>query len=206
MLIKTMKDNIFKEYAKVINIDVEDLLEAMKNDDIESNYTNYIPSDTTLENHQKVQEISKIVYSEEEFIAGKCFGRSHDILGLEYHNSSEVLLALTDFIYVVGHRWDMEGNYYDSKNLEAFLIPKGTVIEVYSTTLHYNLLNANDTPYYAICILPKGTGDPLKYGRNGILKKRNKWFIAHASNIAKIQDGDFAGLTGEVFRLESLYN
>ena len=33
-------------------------------------------------------------------------------------------------------------------------------------------------------ILPRGTGDALPDGPKGILKKRNKWFVAHPENTA----------------------
>lgn len=34
-------------------------------------------------------------------------------------------------------------------------------------------------------ILPRGTGDALPDGPKGILKKRNKWFVAHPENRPK---------------------
>lgn len=199
---KTIYDSKFKEYAKVLDIDVTELRGALKNEKIQSNVANYIKSVEQLEKNECVKNIANLVYGKQDFIAGRCFGSSYDMLGLEYHNSSEVLIALTDFIYVVGHRWDMRGDYYDSKNLETFLIPEGTVIEAYATTLHYNLLNADENPYHAICMLPKGTGDTLENGRIGILKKQNKWFIAHATNTTKIEEGDFPGLIGEVYKIK----
>ena len=39
-------------------------------------------------------------------------------------------------------------------------------------------------------ILPRGTGDALPDGPKGILKKRNKWFVAHPENTAKVAAGD----------------
>lgn len=40
-------------------------------------------------------------------------------------------------------------------------------------------------------ILPRGTGDALPDGPKGILKKRNKWFVAHPENTAKVAAGDY---------------
>ena len=45
-------------------------------------------------------------------------------------------------------------------------------------------------------ILPRGTGDALPDGPKGILKKRNKWFVVHPENTAKVAAGDYPGLLG----------
>ena len=45
-------------------------------------------------------------------------------------------------------------------------------------------------------ILPRGTGNALPDGPKGILKKRNKWFVAHPENTAKVAAGDYPGLLG----------
>lgn len=45
-------------------------------------------------------------------------------------------------------------------------------------------------------ILPRGTGDALPDGPKGILKKRNKWFVVHPENTAKVAAGDYPGLRG----------
>ena len=44
--------------------------------------------------------------------------------------------------------------------------------------------------------VPQRTGDALRDGPKGILKKRNKWFVAHPENTAKVAAGDYPGLLG----------
>lgn len=53
---------------------------------------------------------------------------------------------------------------------------------------HNHVLNGIE--YYS------GTGDALPDGPKGILKKRNKWFVVHPENTAKVAAGDYPGLLG----------
>ena len=54
-------------------------------------------------------------------------------------------------------------------------------------------------------ILPRGTGDALPDGPKGILKKRNKWFVAHPENTAKVAAGDYPGLRGALHSANRKY-
>ena len=76
------------------------------------------------------------------------------------------------------------------KNVNSFMY-HGTVVELYATTLHYTPITVIDS-FKTICLLLKGTGDACQ--RRGILKKKNKWFIAHKDNVEKVQAGDYPGL------------
>ncbi len=41
-------------------------------------------------------------------------------------------------VLLIGHQQDVEKDFtYDTSKVEAFLVPAGTGIEVYATTLHY---------------------------------------------------------------------
>ena len=77
--------------------------------------------------------------------------------------------------------------YYDINQCELFYVPKGTTIELYATTLHYTPITVKNR-FKTICLLLKGTGESCE--RIGILKKCNKWFIAHRENIEKVSQHD----------------
>ncbi|MCR2022099.1 DUF4867 family protein, partial [Blautia pseudococcoides] len=119
---------------------------------------------------------------------------------VEYHRDSEVNAALTDLILILGKEQDIEAdNTYDTSKMEAFLVPAGTVVEVYATTLHYAPCNVNGNKFCTAVILPKGTNTDAPAVQNNtsedkLLFARNKWLIAHKD--AKIE-GAFEGLTGE---------
>lgn len=65
----------------------------------------------------------------------------------------------------------------------------------WSATLHYTPIAVSKEGFITICLLLKGTGDILEK-RKKILKKKNKWFIAHQDNLEKIASGDYPGLLG----------
>lgn len=95
----------------------------------------------------------------------------------------------------------MVENDYDIEKCELFYVPQGTVVELYATTLHYTPITVIDS-FKTICLLLKGTGDAGQ--RRGILKKKNKWFIAHKDNVEKVQAGDYPGLKGKMIQIKHL--
>ena len=103
---------------------------------------------------------------------------AHVLNGIEYHSGSEVAVCLQPCVLILGHLWDMQGNTYDGAKTQAFYCEAGQVVQTYETTLHYTPCAVGDT-FFTACFLPRGTGDALPDGPTGILKKRNKWFVAH---------------------------
>lgn len=198
--IKSVHDVAFQTYGKIVDEDVQDAIEYVKTSVRPPKTGNsYQPSVSQLEQLESIQKLSQKVYGGLEVIAGSVVGDNHVFNGIEYHQCSEVIVAVTDFILVVGHLWDMEDNTYDSSKCELFYVPKGTVVECYSTTLHYTPICVRDEGFKTICLLLKGTGDAVE--RDGILKKKNKWFVAHVDNLEKIQTGDYPGLTGKMIKI-----
>src|SRR5699024_12860421 len=49
------------------------------------------------------------------------------------------------------------------RSCEAFLVPAGTMIEVYATTLHYAPCSAQEKGFRCVVILPKGTNTELTF-------------------------------------------
>ena len=76
---------------------------------------------------------------------GYCNGSNYLLNAVEYHRDSEVNVALTDLILILGKEQDIEADgTYQTEKMEAFLVPAGTVVEVYATTLHYAPCNVNE--------------------------------------------------------------
>ena len=119
---------------------------------------------------------------------------------MEYHRNSEINVAVTDLVLLIGHQQDIEPDHtYDTSKIEAFLVPAGTGIEVYATTLHYAPCHVNKGGFQCVVVLPKGTNTDLtfpteKTGEDSLMTAKNKWLIAHED--AKIA-GAFNGLKGE---------
>ena len=116
-----------------------------------------------------------------------------------------VNVACTDLILLIGSEQDIEDDYtYDTSKIEAFLLPKGTVAEVYATTLHYAPCSVDGNNFRCVVVLPKDTNLDLEVKPEGakedpLLVARNKWLIAHED--AKIE-GAFNGLKGENISVE----
>lgn len=199
MEILKVTDKAFQTYGKVIQgIDVSDLLEALKEtpqpDDVV-----YVASDEKLEACPCVEKIGYSLYGGMPVQVGYCNGNNVLLNAVEYHRDSEVNVAQTDMILILGKEQDIEEDCtYDTGKMEAFLVPAGTVIEVYATTLHYAPCNVNGNKFRAAVILPKGTNTDAPAAQNNtkedkLLFARNKWLIAHEE--AGIE-GAFVGLKG----------
>ena len=94
-------------------------------------------------------------------------------------------IAATDLILLLGKQEDIEEGYvYDTSKIEAFLVSKGTMIEVFATTLHYASCNSNGNEFKCVVVLPKDTNTDLetivaKKNEDALLFAKNKWLIAH---------------------------
>ena len=105
---------------------------------------------------------------------GYCNGNNYLLNAVEYHRSSEINIAVTDFILLLGFIQDIEDDYsYDTSKIKAFLIPAGTILEVYATTLHYAPCNANGNGFRCVVALPRDTNLPLenkinKFGEDAV--------------------------------------
>ena len=205
MEILKVTDKAFQTYGKVIQgIDVSDLLEALKEtpqpDDVV-----YVASDEKLEACPCVEKIGYSLYGGMPIQVGYCNGNNVLLNAVEYHRDSEVNVAQTDMILILGKEQDIEEDCtYDTGKMEAFLVPAGTVIEVYATTLHYAPCNVNGNKFRAAVILPKGTNTDAPAAQNNtkevkLLFARNKWLIAHEE--AGIE-GAIVGLKGANLSVE----
>ena len=134
---------------------------------------------------------------------GHCSGWNNKLNGLEYHRSSEVDMAATDLILLLGCQQDIDWkNFtYDTAKVEAFLVPAGTAVELYGTTLHFAPCSVSGKEFRMGVALPRGTNEPLdvvpeKNGENQLLLQRNKWLLAHKDS-GLDKDGAWIGLVGE---------
>ena len=117
---------------------------------------------------------------------GYCMGHNDRLNALEYHRGSEVNIAVTDYIVMVGRQTDIEpGMRYDTAKVEAFYVHAGMAVEFYATTLHYCACHVEETGYAHATFLPRGTNTPLDprfrpvTEEDALLQAKNKWLIAH---------------------------
>lgn len=160
----------------------------------------YVPSVEEMENLSEATAFKNCIYGGLPIQVGYCNGNNHKLNALEYHRNSEINIAVTNMVLLLGWLWDVEKDYtYDTSKVEAFFVPAGTVVEMYGTTLHYAPCNDGENGFKCVVILPKGTNTDIdfpltKEGEDALMTAKNKWLIAHEE--AGIE-GAFNGLRGE---------
>lgn len=191
MKILQVTDPAFKKYGRIVEgIDFTGLVEKMQEMPLPDGVA-YEPSVEALETLPVMEELSRIVYGEMPIQIGYCDGHNELLNAVEYHRDSEINVAATDAILILGKQQDITADYtYDTSLMEAFLIPKGTAVEVYATTLHYAPCGVGGSGFRVAVVLPRGTNFPLKKehsnGEDRLITAVNKWLIGHA-------EGGFTG-------------
>ena len=200
MKIMELTDASFGKYGKVVTeFSFEKILKEMEHTPLPKDVV-YVPSVEQLEEVPEAAEVCRKGCGGLPIQIGYCNGDNHKLNALEYHRSSEIVIAATDLILLLGRQQDIEeGDIYDTAKAEAFFVPAGTAVELYATTLHYAPCSVAEGGFRCVIVLPKGTNEdlpfePAKEGENRLLTAVNKWLIAHEE--AGIE-GAFCGLRGE---------
>lgn len=193
----------FKTYGRVIGAyDVSALVRYMEaHTEIPENGNVYVASVPEMEAFPIKKQIENLVYGGMPIEIGYCNGRNTTYNGFEYHKGSEINIAVTDFCLCLGHVWDIAHNEYSVDQVQVFFVPKGTVIEMYQTTLHLSPCRVNDTGFKGVVILPQGTNTPLVKEtsvdeESQLLLQRNKWVIAHPEREPLMKQGAVGGVKG----------
>lgn len=192
----------FRPYGRVITgYDVDGLMKAMESTPLPEDVV-YVASVPELEALPIGAELSDGIYGQMEIQLGYCNGHNKKLNALEYHRDSEVNLALTDLVLLLGRQQDIEEDFtYDTSKVKAFLVPAGTLVEVYATTLHYAPCQTEDSGFRCVVVLPRGTNTDLdhkpqvKCGEEKLITARNKWLIGHEEG--GLDGGAWIGLKGE---------
>ena len=207
MKLLSVNDLALHKYGRVIsNVDLTELVQVLKETPVPENVV-YEPSVKALEELPVMKTLERVTYGEMPIQIGYCNGHNVLLNALEYHRSSEINIAATDAILLLGALQDVEPDYtYDTANVEAFLLPAGTAVELYATTLHYAPCSVNGQGFQVAIVLPKGTNYPLEgehaavkdnkaSNEDALITATNKWLIGHAEG--GLDEGAFLGLKGK---------
>ncbi|MEY8356401.1 DUF4867 family protein [Lachnospiraceae bacterium 54-53] len=202
LAVKSVTDPAFRAYGKVITgYPVGELLERMGNTPLPEDVV-YVPSVRELESLAVSKEMENRLFGQMPIQVGYCNGYNKKLNAVEYHRNSEINIAVTDLVLILGKQQDITPEYtYDSGKMEAFLVPAGTVIEVYATTLHYAPCHVEEGGFRCVVILPKDTNTDLEpgmemaAGEDRLLFAKNKWLIGHEEGGLPRQA--YIGITGE---------
>lgn len=202
MQIKSITDEAFKKYGRVLKLEVPDLMDRLAKTPV-TDGVEYVASAPELEVCAEHDILQNSVYGGQPIQIGYCNGTNHTLNAVEYHRDSEIDIALDGAVLLLGSEQDVEEDFtYDTAKMEAFEAPAGAVVELYATTLHYAPINAAGKNHFRVVIvLPKGTNTepPVLTGatpEDRLMTARNKWLIAHEES-GLGADGAFLGLKGE---------
>ena len=209
MKLYDVRDPQFAVYGRVVEgFDFSPVIDVMKKKPI-PDPVEYVASAPELEALPVFKEFEERFFGQLGAELGYCMGHNDRLNGLEYHRGSEVNIAVTDHIVMVGRQQDIEpGMRYNTEKVEAFYVTEGMAVEFYATTLHYCACHVQEEGYAHATFLPRGTNTPLESGfravteEDRLLQARNKWLIAHP-------DGSLgpdvpAGLYGPNWTVEDL--
>ena len=203
--ILSVNDPEFAPFGRVITgYDFFELIKYMEEQTaIPENGNVYVASVPEMEAIPVVEKIQNGFYGEMPIQVGYCNGRNTTYNGFEYHKGSEINVAITDFMLVLGHSWEIKDNTYKVEDARVFFVEKGTAIEMYQTTLHLSPCRVTDEGFKDIVVLPRGTNTPLEHKGEALepeaklLLQKNKWVIAHPEREPLIKQGAVPGLLGE---------
>ncbi|MFI3175613.1 MAG: DUF4867 family protein [Bacillota bacterium] len=209
MKIYSVKDPEFLPYGKIIEgydtTALQDVLSKIPCPEAVA----YVPSEPLIEALPIAKELADNYYGGMPIQMGWCNGHNTKLNCLEYHRDSELNFGSDDFILLLARQDEIIDGKLDTAKVKAFLCPKGVLIDVYATTLHFAPCSAkNGAEFHVLVTLPKGTNTEKpeitpKNEEDKWLFARNKWLIAHPeSNQAK--EGGYVGLTGDNIDISNL--
>lgn len=201
---KTITDKSFLKYGRVLNLNTDEFIKVMQAKKAIENGTAYVASDPELEKLSLFKQLQNEIYGGVPIEFGWCSGHNNKLNAVEYHRCSEIDIAATDLILMLGNQQDIDyvHNTYETSKIEQFFIPAGTAVELYATTLHFAPARQHDEEFRCGIVLIKDTNLPLEVkpnnlnGENQLLFARNKWLICHEDS-RPAKNGGHIGLIGE---------
>lgn len=202
MKVYSVFDPEFVPYGKVITgFDNESIMKALEESTPLPEGVEYVPSEPALECLPVFKQMKDNVYGGMPVQLGWCNGHNTKLNCLEYHRDSEMNLGTEDFILLLAKQDKIVDGILDTADVEAFLCPKGVMIEVYATSLHYAPCSAKPGDGFRVMVaLPRGTNGPAPVivpanEEDKWLRACNKWLLAHAE-ASEASDGAYVGLKG----------
>ncbi|RKJ56799.1 DUF4867 family protein [bacterium 1XD42-1] len=203
MKIYSIQDPEFAPYGKVLEgYDTEPLVAALEQATPLPQGVEYVPSQPELEALPIAKTLASNAYGGMPIQMGWCNGHNTKLNCLEYHRDSEMNCGTCDFILLVAREDEIANGKLDSAKVKAFLVPAGTLVEVYATTLHYAPCSAKaGAGFRVLVVLPKGTNGPKPEiiplnQEDKMLWACNKWLLAHPDT-SEASQGAYIGLSGE---------
>ncbi len=194
----------FAVFGRIIkSIDVAEITSVAKQIANPENGSSYQPKVEAFEKLDIAETIKIEFFGSMPTQIGYCWGHNNFLNATEWHTSSEINIAITPLVLILGHIWDIKDGKIDSSDFKGFYLPEGTAVEVYSTSLHFCPCEVEKSGFGCVVGLPQGTNTDLDIiPDNKMLFRKNKWIIAHVDNKALIDRGVVAGITGTNYEIK----
>lgn len=209
MKIESIYDSSFVHYGKILpGYDTKELLKALDEYTPLPQTTTYVASESRLEALSIARLLSQNAYGGMPIQLGFCNGHNTKLNCLEYHRDSEINCGTTDFILLLAREDEIVDGVLDTDCVRAFLVPRGVMVEVYATTLHYAPCSSKKGEgFRVLVVLPRGTNEkkpdmsPLN-DEDKLLWAKNKWLLAHVES-AEASQGAAIVLKGKNIDIEA---
>lgn len=165
----------------------------------------YVASEPVMEESPMKDWVEHNIYSGMESQFGYCNGLVSQINGFEFHQCSEVFIAVTDCILALIKPHTPVGSDEPYQIDESYLyyVPEGTVMELYPMTGHFSPIRVHESGYRTVIILLRGTNEALdqKYRSNELSKDhgfaKNKWLFVHEDRMDLVEKGAHLHVLGD---------
>ncbi len=196
--IYSVYDSEFDSFGRIIeNIDISEIEEAAAEIKYPESSSCYSASVEAFENLKIAEVIKNELFGTLPTQIGFCYGHNNFLNATEWHTSSEVNIAITPLVLILGHIWDIKDGKINSSEFKAFYLPAGTVVEVYSTSLHFCPCETQTNGFGCVVALPSGTNTDLETEvKDPLMFRKNKWIMAHEDNKVLIERGVKSGISG----------
>lgn len=203
MKIYRVTDKEFLPFGKVLDIDTRDIVEEAQKVEMPAQGSVYVTSKEEFERLPIMDIIENEAFGGIPSQLGYCWGYNDTLNALEWHKCSEINIAVTDLILLVGDVRDIEEDgRFNSEKVKAFKMLKGEAVEVYATTLHYCPIQTTKNGFGCVVGLLKGTNTDLDFPcQDKFLFGKNKWVIAHEDNAELVSQGAVGGVYGENYKI-----
>ena len=196
-------DPEFARYGRIVEMDTDEILrvaDAMARPTDGAAYLASVPAFEALPIHAEIRER---IFGTLPTQTGYCHGRNSSLDATEWHHSSELNIAVTPSVLILGKRKDFKNGVMDSADMKAFLLPRGIAVEVYGDSTHYCAIQVSDEGFGAVVALPKDTNTPLtETVSDPLMTARNKWLVAHPDAKRLVAEGAVVGIKGENYTVK----
>lgn len=203
MDILQITDKQFSEFGRIVQYDgCLEIVKALEKYTPLPDGVEYVPEESALQNLEATNTIATSLYGGMPVQFGWCNGYNTKLNCLEYHRDSEFNIGTEDFILLLAKQSDIKNNKINTSAVKAFYVPKGVLVEIYATSLHYAPCHTDEKKGFRVMVaLPKGTNNAkpeisFHIDEDKLLWAKNKWLLAHSESM-EAKQGAYVGIEGK---------